>query len=72
MEFILRINCDNAAFEGADLYPELSQILSHLAVVLPEGVVRGRVRDTSGNTCGEWELVHELARAKPEKRREGR
>lgn len=65
MQFILRMNTDNAAFVGADddygPGPEVARILRELAdnldfVDAPEHFLRmsGRSIDFNGNTCGRW------------------
>ncbi len=63
MEFILKINMDNAAFETPEY--EIMQRLNKVHDQVRDGVVFGRVQDTNGNTCGFWGFVEkdELAQA---------
>lgn len=57
MEFTLKINMDNAAFEDQGI--ELSRILHKLAkktedMIIEEG---GKIMDINGNSVGEWFIV---------------
>jgi hypothetical protein len=55
--FRLTIDTGNAAFEDPD---EIRRILRRLADSLDEHAVHssasGKVLDSNGNTCGEWEV----------------
>jgi len=63
MEFIVKINMDNAAFETPEY--EIMERLNKIHDQVRDGVVFGRVMDTNGNTCGYWRFVEkdELAQA---------
>lgn len=49
MTITLTLSCDNAAFEGSDLGPEVERILT-------EAARRLRLRDVNGNTVGHVEV----------------
>ena len=55
MEFNLRFNMDNAAFSD---YPEgeISSILRKVINKVNDGNEDGQIRDTNGNTVGEWDI----------------
>lgn len=55
MEFILKINMDNAAFETPEY--EIMQRLNKIHDQVRDGVVFGKILDTNGNTCGFWGFV---------------
>lgn len=58
--FTLKIRTDNAAFHEGDMGEgeELARILHKLADALPAGSpAEGKVRDSNGNTVGEWKLT---------------
>lgn len=55
MEFIIKINMDNAAFETPEY--EITQRLNKIHDQVRDGVVFGKVLDTNGNTCGFWAFV---------------
>lgn len=55
MEFIIKINMDNAAFETPEY--EITQRLNKIHDEVRDGVVFGKVLDTNGNTCGFWGFV---------------
>ena len=57
MEFIVKINMDNAAFETPEY--EVMQRLNMIHDQVRDGVVFGKVMDTNGNTCGFWAFVEE-------------
>ncbi len=63
MRFILTIQCDNDAFAGADLFPEVARIVRGVAEKAEHGDC-GQVRDVNGNTCGEFVWM-------PDKRKRG-
>ncbi len=52
MEFIIKINMDNAAFETPEY--EIMQRLNVIHDKVRDGVVFGKVMDTNGNACGFW------------------
>lgn len=54
-EFTLKINCDNAAFDG-DAQHEISRILNLLARLMPalDNTAEGGLRDANGNRVGYW------------------
>lgn len=52
--FRMRVDCDNAAFEG-DPGQELSRILRALADAMRlDDTTCGKLRDINGNTTGSW------------------
>jgi hypothetical protein len=60
--FSIFIHCDNAAFDGAALGPELARILASLVDDLrDDGELAGsyfaHLNDANGNRCGTAELV---------------
>jgi len=57
MEFIVKINMDNAAFETPEY--EITQRLNKIHDQVRDGVVFGKVLDTNGNTCGFWAFVEQ-------------
>lgn len=59
MDFVLRINCDNDAFGDNALSRdiEVSYILGRIAQSLEDGKSYGTIRDTNGNTVGEYEYI---------------
>jgi len=57
--FTIKIETDNAAFEGSGCGRELSRILARLAAEIKDADTRadsGKLRDINGNTVGSWEL----------------
>jgi hypothetical protein len=52
MDFILRMNCDNAAFE--DLEIEVSRLLQKVASQIEANQKSGKIIDFNGNTVGEF------------------
>jgi len=56
MTFILKIDCDNAAFEG-DPGAEVSRILRDAAGQIDHGLDRVRLRDANGNTVGAFRFI---------------
>jgi len=58
MKFILEVNCDNDAFQPRPEI-ELSYILTRLAQRLEDGKTYGSIRDTNGQTVGEYEFTQE-------------
>jgi hypothetical protein len=57
MEFIVKINMDDAAFETPEY--EIMQRLNKIHDQVRDGVVYGKVIDTNGNTCGFWGFVEQ-------------
>jgi hypothetical protein len=62
--FKLEFTTDNAAFqqgdfEGDGLFAETSSILRLVAVDVACGCRQGTVRDSNGNTVGQWALTEE-------------
>ena len=53
--FQIKINTDNAAFQP-DASLEVISILEHVVRQLDAGQTGGNVRDSNGNTVGEWKL----------------
>ena len=51
MRFVLTIECNNDAFVGPDLFPEVARIVRAVADKAARGDC-GPVRDVNGNTCG--------------------
>lgn len=58
MEFLIKINMDNAAFERMPEW-EIDSILKRVSQRLEAGEVYGKTLDTNGNTCGFWGFVEE-------------
>ncbi len=57
MEFIIKINMDNAAFETPEY--EIMQRLNVIHDKVRDGVVFGKIMDTNGNACGFWCFAEE-------------
>lgn len=53
--FTLRINTDNAAFDGGDLC-EVARILRQVADKLDRGHENGTCRDCNGNDVGSFDM----------------
>lgn len=58
MEFLIKINMDNAAFERMPEW-EIDSILKRISQRLDAGEVYGKTLDTNGNTCGFWGFVEQ-------------
>lgn len=58
MAFKLEFSTSNAAFED-NLEMESHYIVLGVAEAIREGRRSGKVRDTNGNTVGEWSLTSE-------------
>jgi hypothetical protein len=58
MEFLLKINMDDAAFERMPEW-EIDSILKRIAQRIEAGEVYGKTLDTNGNTCGFWGFVEQ-------------
>ena len=56
MDYIIRINCDNAAFEGEPNY-ELARILRSVAHTLENGRTGMTLFDINGNKVGTARLT---------------
>ncbi len=54
--FSLKINCDNAAFDGDDLPLEIGRLLRETAEKVEGGRKAGRVYDVNGNHVGDFKL----------------
>jgi cytochrome c-type biogenesis protein CcmH/NrfF len=52
MNFVLKVGCDNAAFEDPDI--EVSRILREVAGRVEAGQKNGRIMDVNGNSVGEF------------------
>jgi hypothetical protein len=52
----LKISCDNAAFEGDELYMETGRIMHHAAERFSDGQTLGTLYDSNGNKVGHWGL----------------
>lgn len=48
------IACDNAAFEGDELYMEAGRILAYAAERISDGQTSGTLRDSNGNKVSSW------------------
>lgn len=55
MQFKLEINLDNAAFQD-DLGWELGKCIDYAVSDIGLGLTKGKMRDSNGNTVGQWEL----------------
>lgn len=58
MTFTLTINTDNDSFGECDeqRLSEIARLLGHVSDRLRCGWQEGRIRDSNGNTCGEFSL----------------
>ena len=52
--FVISINCDNAAYHGGELEDSLAQNLQDIAAEIFLGNKEGIVRDYNGNTVGKY------------------
>jgi len=54
---VIKIKTGNAAFEGANLYPELIRIFNNIAKYLEDQQMPRRILDINGNHVGdiEWQ-----------------
>jgi hypothetical protein len=52
MKFVMEVECDNAAFEGDELYMEMERIFAGLHDRLHTH--SGTIRDSNGNRVGKW------------------
>jgi len=57
--FKLEFSTANAAFQDGEFEMESHYIVLGVAEAIREGRRSGKVRDTNGNTVGEWELTEE-------------
>ena len=59
MKFTVQIDCDNAAFEGDDLFSEVRAILGEVANQVGDKGHRdgGTLRDANGNRVGRWDFI---------------
>lgn len=55
--FIVDIDCDNAAFEDEPGH-ELARILREVADKVEEGTLVGKLRDINGGTVGAFQFHH--------------
>lgn len=60
MKFTLEIDCDNAAFEGQDIYNETASILQQTARRIAETREYGSLSDINGNHIGGFKFVGDL------------
>lgn len=62
-KFMLDMDCDNAAFGGADgadefaRNSEVARILRAIAEKLDQDLINGPCYDANGNTVGDWGFV---------------
>lgn len=54
MELLISINMDNAAFE--ENMDELAQMLLRVDRRIKSAYTEGRLRDSNGNTVGDWRI----------------
>jgi hypothetical protein len=54
--FYLSISCDNAAFEGDELYIETGRLVHYAAEQFSDGRTLGPLFDSNGNEVGHWGL----------------
>lgn len=59
----VEINTDNDAFSGGDGPLEVSNLLCFIGRQILIGRRAGSVRDSNGNTCGQWDLRFEHSQA---------
>ena len=59
MTYVVRINTENAAFDGENLEEEIAlllrQVANHIGIIGARS--RQTLRDTNGNVCGQAFLV---------------
>jgi len=53
MDFKLKFNMDNAAFEDPE---EVKMILTVIGMKAAKGQTGGKVMDSNGNNVGQWEI----------------
>lgn len=56
MEFNLKINVDNAAYDSQHIQYQLIDNLKDVVAKLEDACDWGKVKDVNGNTVGEWSL----------------
>jgi hypothetical protein len=56
MEFTVKINVDNAAYEDQDIQYQLIENLKDIIDRLEHSCDWGTVKDVNGNTVGRWSL----------------
>jgi hypothetical protein len=61
MEFNLKINLDNAVYKD-DLYWELGKTIDYVVSDIGLGLTKGKVRDSNGNTTGQWSIEEECGK----------
>lgn len=59
MQLTININLDNAAYEGADLVPEIADNLEAVIQKLCNGHKDGIIKDSNGNKVGHWSICEE-------------
>lgn len=55
--FRVTIETGNAAYQDGNGFSELADQLERIATSLRDGMTSGYVRDTNGNSTGDWEWV---------------
>lgn len=60
----LRIDTDNDAFAHGDGPAEVARLLRHVALRVHQwGDLDGTLKDSNGNTCGQWDLRFDRSQA---------
>lgn len=57
--FKLEFRTDNAAFEPGLEHVEVTRILQRISYAVENRMVAGAVKDTNGNTIGNWSIKPE-------------
>lgn len=56
MQMFITVNMDNAAFEDGEGRPECIEILKRISRQLESGFSHGIVKDSNGNTVGNFDV----------------
>jgi len=54
MEFTVKVNLDNDAFQEGNLCHQLSAILSKVSYQVKQGIMKYNIQDVNGNRVGEY------------------
>ena len=59
MEINIKLNTDNAAYEGLPASEIAIQVITHVKERIELGYAEGIVSDVNGNTTGKWNLTQD-------------
>lgn len=62
----LRINTDNDAFADGRGRSEVAYLLRFVGGQIIGGLLDGNIKDSNGNTCGQWDLRFERSQEEDE------